>query len=122
MMQVPTDIPLIQPADIKDVLAAHSEFTIVPARDDKGSNTVVCSPADGVPLRFGDDSFFPHLDAARAHGIVPRVVRKTRIGLDIDGPEDLALFGETPSSTRAYALLQRWGMTDARQQAWTFAG
>jgi 2-phospho-L-lactate/phosphoenolpyruvate guanylyltransferase len=61
-----------------------------------------------VPLRFGDNSFFPHLDAAKAHGIEPEVVHLPRIALDIDTPEDLALFVRTPSQTRAYALLRQW--------------
>ena len=80
----------------------------MPARDELGSNAVLCSPADAVPLRFGDNSFFPHLDAAKTHGIEPEVVHLPRIGLDIDTPDDLALFLQTPSQTRAYALLQRW--------------
>ena len=79
-------------------------FTIVPARDRMGSNAVLCSPADAVPLRFGDDSFFPHLDAARARGIEPEVVRLPRIALDIDTPEDLALFLRAAGAD----LLDRW--------------
>ena len=125
MMAVPADIPLVLPQDIRDVLAAHGSapaFTIVPARDDRGSNAVLCSPADVVPLRFGDDSFFPHLAAARARGIAPLVVRKPRIGLDLDSPDDLALFMETPSPTHSYALLQRWGMTGVADQLGTMAG
>ena len=38
---------------------AAPSFTIVPAHDDLGSNTIVCSPPDAVPLRFGEDSFYP---------------------------------------------------------------
>ena len=71
-------------------MRAAPAFTIVPARDDLGSNAVLCTPADAVPLRFGDNSFFPHLAAARAHGIEPNVVRLPRIALDIDTPDDLA--------------------------------
>jgi 2-phospho-L-lactate guanylyltransferase (CobY/MobA/RfbA family) len=36
------------------------------------------------------------------------VVHLPRIALDIDTPEDLALFVRTPSQTRAYALLRQW--------------
>ena len=50
----------------------------------------------------------PHLDAAKTHGIEPKVVQMPRIALDIDTPEDLALFVRTPSQTRAYALLRQW--------------
>jgi 2-phospho-L-lactate guanylyltransferase len=113
LMTVPGDVPLVTPDDIRQLLAAHAPgagFTIVPARDDLGSNSVLCTPADAVPLRFGDNSFFPHLDAARAHGIEPQIVRLPRIALDIDTPEDLALFLATPSTTRARALLDRLGL------------
>ncbi len=111
MLALPGDIPLVEPDDIVRLLAAHQAapaFTIVPARDQMGSNAVLSSPADAVPLRFGNNSFLPHLDAAKARGIAPLVLRPTRIGLDIDTPEDLALFRKTPSRTRARALLDRW--------------
>ena len=116
LMTLPGDIPLVEPDDVRHVVSVHhaganreaGAFTIVPARDELGSNAVLCSPADAVPLRFGDNSFFPHLDAAKAHGIEPEVVHLPRIALDIDTPEDLALFVRTPSQTRAYALLRQW--------------
>jgi 2-phospho-L-lactate guanylyltransferase len=111
MLALPGDIPLVAPADIAGLLAAQQPppaFTIVPARDEMGSNAVLCSPADAVPLRFGAESFFPHLHAARARSIEPRVLRLAGIALDIDTPEDLALFRTTPSRTRARMLLDRW--------------
>ena len=113
LLTVPGDIPLVEPDDLRALLAAHDtarSFTIVPARDDMGSNAILCSPANAVPLRFGDNSFFPHLAAARAHGLEPRIVHLPRMALDIDTPEDLALFLATPSRTRARALLDRWGI------------
>ena len=82
-----------------------------------GSNAILCSPADAMPLRFGENSFFPHLAAARAHGIEPNVIHLPRIALDIDTPEDLALFLATPSRTNARALLDRWGIRADRLAA-----
>jgi 2-phospho-L-lactate/phosphoenolpyruvate guanylyltransferase len=116
MLTLPGDIPLIEGDDIRQLIAVHrvgaardaGAFTIAPARDERGSNAVLCSPATAVPLRFGDDSFFPHLAAARARGIVPTVVRLPRIALDIDTPWDVALLLEYPSPTRAHTLLARW--------------
>jgi 2-phospho-L-lactate/phosphoenolpyruvate guanylyltransferase len=116
LLTLPGDIPLVEPDDVRHLVSVHcagaergaGAFTIVPARDELGSNAVLCSPAGAVPLRFGDNSFFPHLDAAKAHGIEPEVVHLPRIALDIDTPEDLALFLRTPSPTRAHALLQQW--------------
>jgi 2-phospho-L-lactate/phosphoenolpyruvate guanylyltransferase len=95
MMTMPGDIPRLSAAEIDATLAAHRAapaFTIVPAHDDLGSNTIVCSPPDAVPLRFGEDSFYPHLEAAGGRGIEPLVIRQPGIGMDIDHPVDLVTF------------------------------
>jgi 2-phospho-L-lactate guanylyltransferase len=55
MLTIPGDVPLVSAADIARLVAAHSAepaFTIVPARDERGSNAILCSPADRVPLRI----------------------------------------------------------------------
>jgi 2-phospho-L-lactate guanylyltransferase len=108
MLTMPGDIPLVTAAEIAQLLAAHAAppaFTIVPSHDERGSNAIICSPPDAVPLRFGDDSFFPHLRAAEACGIDPTVLRLPGIALDIDTPEDLTAFARLPSPTRARAVL-----------------
>lgn len=108
LLQVPGDIPRVTSEEIEAVIAAHAlapAVTIAPSRDHRGSNAVLCAPPDVLPFRFGDDSFFPHLAAARALGIEPTVVESTGIGLDIDTPDDLEAFLASPSDTRAYRLL-----------------
>jgi 2-phospho-L-lactate guanylyltransferase len=108
MLTLPGDIPLVTPAEIAGVLAVHPSapsFTIVPSHDERGSNAIACSPPDAVPLRFGEDSFYPHLRAAEACGIRPDVVHLPGIALDIDNPEDVVSFMRTPSPTRAWAIL-----------------
>jgi len=116
MLTLPGDIPLVEADDICQLIDLHRHatgrgaraFTIVPARDERGSNAILCSPAAAVPLRFGVDSFLPHLAAARRCAIEPTVVRLPRIALDIDTPDDLSLFLATPSPTRTRALLDQW--------------
>jgi len=108
MLTLPGDIPLVSRIDISGVLAAHLSapaFTIVPAWDERGSNAIVCSPADVVPLRFGPNSYFPHLAAARAVGLTPTVVRNGAIALDVDEPSDLQRFMSKRSPTRSWKLL-----------------
>ncbi|MEM7022923.1 MAG: 2-phospho-L-lactate guanylyltransferase [Pseudomonadota bacterium] len=115
MIQVPGDIPLVTAADVSAVLRSHRQapaVTIAPSRDELGSNAVACSPPDVLPLRFGDDSFFPHLERARSLGIEPTVVERPGIALDVDTPADLAVFLASPSETRAYAYLQESGIAD----------
>ncbi|WP_135468071.1 2-phospho-L-lactate guanylyltransferase [Crenalkalicoccus roseus] len=117
-MAVPGDIPAATAAEFEAVLAAHGgapAFTIAAAHDEMGSNAVACSPPDVVPLRFGDNSFFPHLEAARRRGIAPCVLRLPGIGLDIDHPADLAAFLRLPQSagTRTRAWLEANGVAAA---------
>jgi 2-phospho-L-lactate guanylyltransferase len=113
MVQVPADLPLLTAADIDTLLQAHAEapsITLAPSRDRLGSNAVACSPSDLLPLRFGDDSFFPHLERARSLGIEPRIVERPGLALDVDTPGDLAAFLAAPSATRAYAYLIQSGI------------
>ena len=104
MLTLPGDIPLVTPAEIAQLIAAHRpapSFTIAPSHDERGSNAILLSPPDAVPLRFGEDSFFPHLAAAETRGIAPTVLHLPGIALDIDNPGDLAHFAEFGSQTRA---------------------
>src|SRR5450755_3146159 len=101
MITMPGDIPATRAGEIDAVLSAHlaaPSFTI--------------SPAESVPLRFGDNSYFPHLDAARLQGIEPTVIRQPGIAVDIDHPVDLALFLRLPQSagTRTRTLLDELGV------------
>lgn len=120
MLTLPGDIPLVAPTEIAQLLAAHPPapaFTIVPSRDERGSNAIICSPPDAVPLRFGENSFYPHLRAAEARGIRPAVLHLPGIALDIDTPEDLTAFAALPSATRARALLAEHDMLRVREGA-----
>jgi 2-phospho-L-lactate guanylyltransferase len=115
MMALPGDIPRLSSAEIVATLAAHRpepSFTIVPAHDDLGSNMIICSPPDAVPLRFGENSFYPHLDAARDRGIEPLIIRHGGIGMDIDNPVDLVTFlrMSPPARTRTLAFLEQSGV------------
>ncbi len=113
LLTVPGDVPLVTSAEIEAVLAAHQAapaVTIVPARDEAGSNCIVCSPPDAMPFRFGEDSFFPHLDAARRQGIEPSVLHLPGLGLDIDTGEDLAMLLARPGQSRAQAYVHSSGI------------
>jgi 2-phospho-L-lactate guanylyltransferase len=114
MLTVPGDIPRVTLAEIAAIVEARGpapSVTIVPAHDERGSNAVLCSPPLAMPLRFGDDSFLPHLAASRAQGIEPTIVKLPGVGLDIDQPEDVQeLLRATPRmETRALAVLESVG-------------
>jgi 2-phospho-L-lactate guanylyltransferase len=115
LLTVPGDIPRVTAAEIDAVVSSCVEppsFTIVPAHDELGSNAVLCAPPLAIPLRFGDDSYFPHLATARRHGLEPTIVRQPGIGLDIDHPADLRAFlrAKPRLPTRTLAFLESVGL------------
>jgi len=108
VLAIPGDVPLITPREVGAILAAHvrqPDFVIVPSHDGRGSNAILCAPPGCVALKYGDDSFLLHLQAARRAEIEPRVLRLPGIALDIDHPRDLAAFLQIESATRTRALL-----------------
>lgn len=109
---IPGDIPLLQAEDIEQVLAAAPAqgSVLVPGWDGRGSNAVLRRPADLFPLRFGNDSFQPHLRAAQATGMPCVVLRLPRLGLDVDNPADLAQLLAAEGNTRGQRLLRSWNL------------
>jgi len=112
MLTVPGDIPRVTAAEIAAVIEARRpapSVTIVPAHDARGSNAVLCAPPLVMPLRFGDDSFLPHVASARALGIEPTIIRLPGIALDIDQPEDVHALLQAKPVMRMRALLSLRG-------------
>ncbi|MEE2716571.1 MAG: 2-phospho-L-lactate guanylyltransferase [SAR324 cluster bacterium] len=115
LLMVPGDIPLVTVEELQDVLKAHGPapaMTLVPARDEQGSNCVVLSPPNAAPLRFGANSYFPHLDTARKLGLTLQTPKLPGISLDIDTPEDLRLLCQQPVRTRVQEFLQERGIVE----------
>ncbi|WEK49614.1 MAG: 2-phospho-L-lactate guanylyltransferase [Candidatus Kaistia colombiensis] len=105
---LPADVPSVTPADIVALLDAHGSgpaVTLVAAEADGGSNALACSPVDTIPFGFGEGSFARHHGAARACGIVPMLPSLPNLARDIDRPDDLAAFMQSPAPTRARAFL-----------------
>jgi 2-phospho-L-lactate/phosphoenolpyruvate guanylyltransferase len=111
---IPADIPLIQPAEVTAILQAAPEkgSVLVPAADGRGTNAIFRRPAALFPLRFGNDSFKPHLAAARATGKPCVVLSLPGIGLDLDKPSDLAALASAPGETRSQHLVRQWNMSE----------
>ena len=114
-LTVPGDIPLATTDEVRRILNAHRgqerpAFTIAPSHDERGSNAIACSPVNEVPLQFGDDSYLPHLAAARRRGIAPQVLELAGISEDIDTPQDLdrVITIEGIETTRTFALLREF--------------
>ena len=117
LLQVPGDVPGASADEIAAVLGAHRgagdgapAITLVPSHDRRGTNCVLCSPPGVLPFAFGHDSFGPHCEAARAQGIVPRILPLPGLGLDIDTPDDLRAFVTRPAAGRTFDYLRESGI------------
>ena len=107
---IPADIPLIQASELDQILehAPDEGSVLVPAADGRGTNAAFRRPANLFPLRFGNDSFKPHLAAAQATGKPCIVLQLPGIAVDVDNPEDLQRVLAHLGETRTQSLLRRW--------------
>jgi 2-phospho-L-lactate/phosphoenolpyruvate guanylyltransferase len=107
---IPADIPLIKAEELKEILerAPAKGSVLVPAGDGRGTNAAFRRPADLFPLRFGNDSFKPHLAVAQATGMPCVVLNLPGIAVDVDNPSDLQELLNLPGDTRAQRLLREY--------------
>lgn len=111
---IPGDIPLIQASEIEKILeAAPVEGSVLaPAADGRGTNAAFRRPAALFPLRFGNDSFKPHVAAARATGKPVAVLSLPGVALDVDSPADLRQLADLPGETRSQRMVRQFDLTD----------
>lgn len=116
---IPGDIPLIQVWELEKILQAAPPdgAVLAPAADGRGTNAAFRRPAGLFPLRFGNDSFNPHLAAARATGKPVVVLSLPGIALDVDSPEDLRRLAASPGETRSQQMARRFDLADLPQAA-----
>ena len=109
MFLIPADIPLITEEEINSVLKAHPSapsLTIIPSRDKLGSNCILLSPPSRMPLKFGLDSYFRHLEIAQTNGLKINPMVFPGFGLDIDEPKDLFELLKVEGNTRSQKYIR----------------
>jgi 2-phospho-L-lactate/phosphoenolpyruvate guanylyltransferase len=114
---VPADIPLIETSELQKIVdsAPPDGAVLVPDAAGRGTNAALRAPADLFPLRFGNDSFLPHLAAARATGKPCVVLELPGIARDVDRPEDLKELAAANGERRSQRLVRSWKL-DRRKQ------
>lgn len=116
---LPGDVPLVTAEEVERILAAAPEqgSVLVPSADQRGTNAAYRRPAGLFPLRFGNDSFQPHLSAARATGLPCVVIELPGIALDIDTLDDLLQLAAAPGEAGSQRLVREWDLTQLPRAA-----
>jgi 2-phospho-L-lactate guanylyltransferase len=111
---IPADIPFIAQEELAQIYASAPAqgSVLVPASDGRGTNAAFRRPAGLFPLRFGNDSFQPHLAAAEATGMPCVVLKLAGIGIDVDNPADLKQLIEAPGQRKSQVLARQWKLKD----------
>lgn len=118
ILVIPADVPLIETREIEIVLGALPNTpqlrgtVLVPAHDGRGTNAALLRPPDLFELRFGDDSFEPHLVSARKSTQLCKVLHLPGIALDVDNPADVAQLLQAEIRTEGQKLLHSWRVPD----------
>jgi 2-phospho-L-lactate/phosphoenolpyruvate guanylyltransferase len=109
---VPADIPLIDSLELQQIVdnAPPRGAVLVPDAAGRGTNAAWRAPADLFPLRFGNDSFLPHLAAAKATGLPCVVLELPGIARDVDRPEDLVELAAAGGERRSQKLVRSWNV------------
>lgn len=68
---------------------ADGTCTLVPDRREDGTNVLVVPTTSGFRFAYGPGSFARHVAEAERVGLIVRAVRDSRLGWDVDVPEDL---------------------------------
>ena len=119
VLVVLSDIPLVLPADIDELLArapVHGAL-VVPSKEGTGTNAMLRQPPTIFPSHFGGRSLERYVRAAERSNLTCEIVLSARIGFDLDTPEDLRAFAARESPTETYRAVLRLGSTMLRPSA-----
>ena len=103
------DVPAATPGEVDELISLQQYppyVTIAKAASDSGTNGMVLSPPDCIPMLYGTDSANKHVSMADQLDVPVEFVSLDGLGLDIDHPEDLAAFlAQSPSGETLDYLL-----------------
>jgi 2-phospho-L-lactate guanylyltransferase len=107
---LPADVPSVAPGEIErfvSVVSAPGQVAIAASRDGEGTNGLVLSPPDAIPMLFGPMSCAAHRVAGLIRGHRIDVVNLPGLSLDIDYPKDLRELAANDRESKSRALVRR---------------
>jgi 2-phospho-L-lactate guanylyltransferase len=116
VMVIPADVPLITAAEIDQVIEGHGmgaaepAVTVIPDSENLGTNCLILSPPHAIDFIFDGRSFRPHVNAAFAREITPKIAPTRGFQLDIDTADDLRALLATDRTTQTGTFLDKSGI------------
>lgn len=113
---VPGDVPRLGGADLDRLWRIHGSgrrracVTLVPDEGGRGTNALLLSPPDAIPLRYGADSAPAHVAGALAAGLAVTSLAVPSVALDVDTPEDLLALQAAGDAPASVAFLESSGI------------
>lgn len=93
-----SDLVAVSVTDIEAMIAfcdaAQAGVVIAPDRHGHGTNALLLKPPEVIDFAFGPNSAQHHIAHAEAQGIQPALYHSQSISLDLDSPDDLAMYWE----------------------------
>ncbi len=101
LLAVPADLGWPAAEDVRAMVALAEDapapcVVIAPDRHERGTNALLLRPPDVSDVSCGPDSATRHAELARQKGATPILYRSASLSLDVDEPEDLALYEAAP--------------------------
>lgn len=101
---LPADLPLINADDITTMIDMGREVNSVVIATDRnadGTNALLVKPVGLIEYAYGAGSFERHVARARLAGAAVHCYESERLALDIDMPDDLALYERLATETQS---------------------
>ncbi len=86
---VPSDVPLIHPDQVQEMVELSDKWPLVIAPAKGGGTNALLCPTKNIKMKFGDWSFFEHLKEAENSGMSWYIYDSFYLSLDVNTSEDL---------------------------------
>lgn len=86
---VPSDVPLIRQSQAQEMVELTIKWPVIIAPAKGGGTNALLIPTQGFQTKFGDCSFFKHLEEAEKTGLHRYIYDSFYLSLDVNTSEDL---------------------------------
>lgn len=108
---IPSDIGALRRDEIARLIERprnRPSVILCPSADEAGTNALLTTPPNVVPIWYGIGSFERFQREAKARGVPVEVLRLADLALDLDTPEDVRRFLDRAPAGPVLDELRRW--------------